>query len=377
MSRDESHLAPYAQRGSASRGRRYPEPDHPYRGCYQRDRDRIIHSAAFRRLMYKTQVLVNDYSDQPRTRLTHTLEVAQIARTIARELRVNEDLTEAIALVHDVGHPPFGHAGEAVLAELMHGHGGFEHNRFGLRLVEELEQRYPGFPGLNLTWEVRASLAYHSKQPEAPEVRAYLDPEWPQPFLEAQIVDAADSLAYDTHDLDDALTLGLIRLEDLQGVAFWRRGAERVRSRYGALEPAQLHPAVVRALIDWQVEDLLAQSRHRLTTLRIADPEQACRLPTPLIGPGPELAELKLELEAFLHARVYRHPEVLRLTAHAQDCLRTLFQGYLQDPGRLARWAEAGGRGPSRLELCDYVASLTDRAARDDLLRLSQAQGRR
>lgn len=374
MLRDESHLASYAQRSRASRGRRYPEPDHPFRGCYQRDRDRIIHSAAFRRLMYKTQVLVNDYSDQPRTRLTHTLEVAQIARTIARELEVNEDLTEAIALVHDVGHPPFGHAGEAVLAEQMRDHGGFEHNRFGLRLVEELEHRYPGFPGLNLTWEVRASLAYHSKQPAAPEVRAYLDPEGPQPFLEAQIVDAADSLAYDTHDVDDGLTLGLIRLEDLRDVAFWRRGAERVQARYGHLEPAQLHPAVVRALIDWQVEDLLAHSRQRLADLGIAAPEQACRHAMPLIAPGAELAELKLELEAFLHARVYRHPEVLRLAAQAQECLRTIFERYLREPGRLPGWSGPAGTAPGRADLCDYVASLTDRAARDDLLRLCQGE---
>ncbi len=202
--REETLLAPYAMRSASSRGRKYPEKEHPYRSLYQRDRDRIVHSAAFRRLMYKTQVLVNDYSDHHRTRMTHTLEVAQISRTLARELGVNEDLTEAIALAHDLGHPPFGHAGETALDQCMKDHGGYEHNRHGLRLVELLEHRYPGFRGLNLTYELLESMAYHSKQREAPEVRPYIS--YPQPFLEAQIVDAADSLAYDTHDLDDALT---------------------------------------------------------------------------------------------------------------------------------------------------------------------------
>ncbi|HMP01904.1 MAG TPA: deoxyguanosinetriphosphate triphosphohydrolase [Gemmatales bacterium] len=372
MSDPEAHLAPYAQRSSASRGRRHPEPTHRFRGCYQRDRDRIIHSAAFRRLMYKTQVLVHEYSDQHRTRLTHTLEVAQISRTIARQLGLNEDLTEAIALVHDVGHPPFGHAGESVLAECLRDHGGFEHNRFGLRLVEELEQRYPPFPGLNLTWEVRASLAYHSKEPNAPEVRAYLDPGCPQPFLEAQIVDAADSLAYDTHDLDDALTLGLIQLADLDGIALWQRGVERVRERYGTLAPAQLHPAAVRALIDLQVDDLLEHSQARLADLGIAAPGDACRLERPLIAPGPELERQKGELEAFLHAKVYRHPEVLRLAQAAQRRLRELFETLTARPDwvpGLADWP-----APERPRAVGaYLASRTDRAAQDDHLRLCQS----
>lgn len=370
MSAAEVHLAPYAQRSQTSRGRRYPEPEHAFRGCYQRDRDRIIHSAAFRRLMYKTQVLVNDYSDQPRTRLTHTLEVAQISRTLARQLAVNEDLTEAIALAHDLGHPPFGHAGEAVLAEFMRDHGGFEHNRFGLRLVEQLEQRYPEFPGLNLTWEVRASFAYHSKQPNAPEVREYRDPEFPQPFLEAQIVDAADSLAYNAHDLDDALTLGLIRQEELADVRLWHQGAERAKARHGErLTAAHLHPAVVRAMIDWQVEDLLASTRKRLAELRIEQTEQVCRLPNPIVAPSPEMAELIQELEAFLHGRVYRHAEVLRLASAAQECLRRLFRYYVENPAQLPPSTRSDSIYTAT---CDYLACLTDRAARDDLRRLSR-----
>src|SRR5215510_14552642 len=217
----EEQLAPYAMRTEYSKGRRHPEQEHAYRTLYPRDRDRIVHSTAFRRLMYKTQVLVNQASDHHRTRLTHTLEVAQISRTIARQLGLNEDLTEAIALLHDLGHPPFGHAGEAALNECMAGHGGFEHNRHGLRIIDVLEYRYADFPGLNLSWEVLEAMAYHSKRPDTPEVSEFLRPGFP--FLEAQVVDAADSLAYNTHDIDDALSIGLIALEDLDEVEFWQR----------------------------------------------------------------------------------------------------------------------------------------------------------
>src|SRR5438309_5812365 len=220
LDREEEVLAPYAMRTRQSRGRHHPEDPHPYRTLYQRDRDRIVHATAFRRLMYKTQVLVNQTSDHHRTRLTHTLEVAQISRTSARQLGLNEDLTEAIALAHDLGHPPFGHAGEDALQECMRAHGGFEHNRHGLRIVELLEYRYPDFPGLNLSWEVLEAQAMHSKRREAPEIQEFTATG--QPLLEAQVVDAADSLAYDTHDLDDALSLGLITPTDLEEVAFWR-----------------------------------------------------------------------------------------------------------------------------------------------------------
>src|SRR5438874_7648686 len=225
--REEQFLAPYAMRTSQSRGRRHAEDPHAYRTLYQRDRDRIVHSTAFRRLMYKTQVLVSQTNDHHRTRLTHTLEVAQISRTIARQLGLNEDLTEAIALMHDLGHPPFGHAGEEALDECMREHGGFEHNEHGLRIVQQLEYRYPDFPGLNLSWEVLEAMALHSKRRAAPEVQEFATGN--QPLLEAQVVDAADSLAYDTHDLDDALSLGLITPGDLQEVDFWRKAEEDVR----------------------------------------------------------------------------------------------------------------------------------------------------
>src|SRR5438477_10294141 len=211
---EDAMLAPYAMRTSLSRGRQYSEADHPYRTLYQRDRDRIVHATAFRRLMYKTQVLVNQASDYHRTRLTHTLEVAQISRSIARRLGLNEDLTEAIALAHDLGHPPFGHAGEAALDQCMKDHGGFEHNLHGLRIVDQLEYRYPDFPGLNLSREVRESMGLHSKSVDHPAIKEFT--QQGQPLLEAQVVDSADSFAYDTHDLDDALWAGLISLTDVQ-----------------------------------------------------------------------------------------------------------------------------------------------------------------
>src|SRR5437660_1796336 len=247
LDREDEVLAPYAMRTRESRGREYPEDDHPYRTLYQRDRDRIVHATAFRRLMYKTQVLVNQTSDHHRTRLTHTLEVAQISRTIARQLGLNEDLTESIALSHDLGHPPFGHAGEEALDQCMRDFGGFEHNRHGFRIVTQLEYRYAEFPGLNLSWEVLEAMALHSKSQDAPEMEQYRS--GGRGFLEAQVVDASDSLAYDTHDIDDALSVGLISFADLEGVEFWRRAADEVRRLHGELRPEQFQPTVVRKLI--------------------------------------------------------------------------------------------------------------------------------
>src|SRR5260370_21737221 len=230
LDREEEVLAGYAMRTRQSRGRSYPDPPHPFRTPYQRDRDRIIHSTAFRRLMYKTQVLVSQTSDYHRTRLTDTLEVAQISRTIAGQLGLNEELTEAIALSHDLGHPPFGHAGEQALDTCMRAHGGFEHNRHGLRIVEVLEYRYPDFPGLNLSVEVLEAIAMHSKRHEAPEIAEFR--KLGQPHLDRQLDDAADSLTYDAHDVDDALSVGLIDLADLAGVGFWQLAVERVRRKY-------------------------------------------------------------------------------------------------------------------------------------------------
>src|SRR5205085_2584346 len=336
--------APYAMRTRQSRGRRHPEAEHAFRTLYQRDRDRVIHSTAFRRLMYKTQVLVTQTNDHHRTRLTHTLEVAQISRTIARQLGLNEDLTEAIALSHDLGHPPFGHAGEEALDECMRDFGDFEHNRHAFRIVTELEYRYAEFPGLNLSWEALEAMALHSKRRDAPEMEEFRA--GGQALLEAQVVDASDSLAYDTHDIDDALSLGLIDFADLESVEFWRRAAEEVRRIHGELSAEQFQPTVVRKLIGWQVTDLLEHTRQHLRQERIRTVEDVRGCAKVLVGPGPEVHRLKADLERFLHQRVYRHYRVVRMQTKGRRFLRALFDEYCrvpkQLPERYARRALAG-----------------------------------
>src|SRR5262245_39832514 len=370
LDREEEVLAPYAMHTRQSRGRRHAEEPHPFRTLYTRDRDRVVHSTAFRRLAYKTQVLVNQTSDHHRTRLTHTLEVAQIGRTLARQLGLNEDLTEAIALAHDLGHPPFGHAGEAALDECRQGHGGFEHNRHGLRILELLEYRYPDFPGLNLSWEVLESQAYHSKRRDAPEVRPYIGPG--QPLLEAQVVDAADSLAYDAHDVDDALSLGLITPADLAEVPFCQKALERVlaHTRPG---PEHFQPAVVRALIDWQVLDLLEHTRERLRQARVRSVADVRDAAGALAGPGPEVRRLKAELESFLHRRVYGHYRVERMSAKGRRVVRLLFEEFCRAPRQLPeRYARRAEQGEPHQAVCDYLAGMTDRYAQDEFRRLFQ-----
>ncbi len=371
LDREDEVLAPYAMHTRQSRGRRHPEPPHAFRTLYQRDRDRVVHSTAFRRLMHKTQVLVTQTNDHHRTRLTHTLEVTQIARTIARRLGLNEDLTEAIALSHDLGHPPFGHAGEKALDECMREHGGFEHNRHALRIVEVLEYRYADFPGLNLSWEVLEAMAQHSKRHEAPEVAVFLDVG--RPLLEAQVADAADSLAYNAHDIDDALSVGLITPRDLEEVALWRRVVAAVCRRYGELAPEQFQPTMIRALIDWQVGDLLEHTRQTLRCERIRVVDDVRHFPGVLVGPSPEAESLKGELEAFLHRRVYQHHRVQRMAIKGARLLRQLFAEFCRVPqllperyGRRIRDAH-----PART-VCDYLAGMTDRYALDEYLRLFQ-----
>jgi dGTPase len=371
LDREEEVLAPYAMHTRHSRGRRHPEEPHPFRTLYQRDRDRIVHSTAFRRLMYKTQVLVSQTNDHHRTRLTHTLEVAQISRTIARQLGLNEDLTEAIALAHDLGHPPFGHAGEAVLDACMKDHGGFEHNLHGLRIVEVLEYRYAGFPGLNLSWEVLEAQALHSKRRDAPEARDFVGVG--QPFLEAQVVDAADSLAYDCHDIDDALSVGLITFDDLDEVEFWRRAVELCRQCYPAIGPLQFQPAVVRQLIDWLVTDLLEQTRQRLRQHRVRSVADVRQAPELIVAPGAEVRALKTALEEFLLRRVYRHYRVLRMATKGGRLLRSLFRECCQAPELLPeRYARRALAGSVERTVCDYLAGMTDRYAQEEYLRLFQ-----
>jgi dGTPase len=371
LRREEQFLAPYAMRTSQSRGRRHAEEPHAYRTLYQRDRDRIVHSTAFRRLMYKTQVLVTQTNDHHRTRLTHTLEVAQISRTIARQLGLNEDLAEAIALGHDLGHPPFGHAGEAALDECMRDHGGFEHNRHGLRIVDLLEYRYADFPGLNLSWEVLEAQALRSKRTDASEVRELLGAG--QPLLESQVVDAADSLAYNTHDLDDALSAGLINFADLQEVEFWSRAVEQVQRRHQQIGPEQFQPTVVRALINWQVSDLLEQTREDLRRERIETVADVRSFRGSLVGPSPEMQTLKAGLEDFLHQRVYRHYRVMRMATKGGRMLRDLFEEFCRAPEQLpARYARKAQAGQLHRTVCDYLAGMTDRYAQDEYQRLFQ-----
>jgi dGTPase len=369
LDREEEVLAPYAMRTRQSRGRKHPEPAHAFRTLYQRDRDRVVHSTAFRRLMYKTQVFVNQTSDHHRTRLTHTLEVAQISRTIARQLGLNEDLTEAVALMHDLGHPPFGHAGERVLNEVMAPFGGFEHNWHGLRIVEELEYRYPDFPGLNLSWEVLEAQAMHSKARESAEVAAYLGAG--QPLLEAQVVDAADSLAYNTHDIDDALSVGLVTLDELREVPFFREAERRIRSRHGNLTSLNFQPTVIRALVDWQVTDLLDNTQANLRRRAIASVDDVRRCPEILAEPGAEVAKLKRELELFLRERVYRHYRVSRMVRKGQRMVRRMFDELIAHPEQLPRrYHDRASRWGMERSVCDYLAGMTDRYAQDEYGRL-------
>lgn len=386
---EDGWLAPYAMPSRASRGRRHPETEHPYRSLYQRDRERIVHCTAFRRMTGKTQVLVASVNDHHRTRLTHTLEVTQVARTVARRLRLNEDLTEAIALAHDIGHPPFGHAGERALDECLKPHGGFDHNLFGLRRVDELEERYPQFPGLNLSFEVREAFVQHSGKLDAPECTEFRD--GGRGILEAQVVDVVDSLAYDTHDTDDALGLGFITLEELSAVEFWSRAAERVHHHTPGLSGHPLRIAVVRELLAWQVTDLLAETARRLLEGKVRSPEEVRGASGPLVGFTPEVRKLKAGLERFLHERVYRHHRVLRMTANGKRVLQALFAEYVCSPELLpekhlrrwtgatavigpppASWVTAARNPLDCLErvVGDYLAGMTDRYAQLEYRRL-------
>ena len=368
---EEALLAPYAMRTRYSRGRKFPEPDHPFRSPYQRDRDRIVHSTAFRRLMHKTQVLVTETNDHHRTRLTHTLEVAQISRTVARQLGLNEDLTEAIALAHDVGHPPFGHAGEDALAECMKDHGGFEHNRHGLRILELLEYRYADFPGLNLSWEVRQAQAMHSKCSDAEDIVPYLQDG--QPFPEAQVVDAADRLAYNAHDVDDALSVGLITPQDLTEVPFWNEAVELAYQHHPNLAELQFQPTVVRILIDLQVSDLLSFAQQQLQSKGIGNLQDVRTAGEVIIRSGPEMEAKKSGLETFLMERVYHHTRVLRMTNKGSRIVNQLFEEFCRKPELLPdRYRHRAEQTGVIRTVCDYIAGMTDRYAQDEYLKLFQ-----
>ena len=296
-SREEREIAPYAMKSKDSRGRKYPEEEHPYRSIYQRDRDRIIHSTAFRRLEYKTQVFVNHEGDYYRTRLTHTIEVSQIARSIARALNLNEDLAEAIALAHDLGHTPFGHSGEDALKKLMEGHGGFEHNLHGLRVVDILEQKYPNFPGLNLSWELKESIVKHTSPYDHTSATTEYNAD-DRPLLEAQIVDKADSIAYDNHDLDDSLKAGIITDEDLQSVDLWRETQKKVKQKYVINNHDILIAQTIRTLINVEVTDLLENTLSRLKSEGIKTVKDVRNYPDLIVSFSPALSEQKRDFRS-------------------------------------------------------------------------------
>lgn len=345
--RESVILAPYAQFSRDSRGRKHPEDEHPYRGPYQRDRDRIVHSAAFRRLSDKTQVFTS-LSDYHRTRLTHTMEVASIARTMSRALRLNEDLTEALALVHDIGHPPYGHAGEDVLAELLDDEGGFSHNQYALTIVEELEVRSAGYLGLNLTYEVLESQTARIDK-SAPE----------KPLLEAQVVDAADSITYDAHDCDDAMKLGLVSIDELLAIPLVQQCAERALTVLRT-DPRLARKMLVRDLIDHQVSNVLQAVQAPLISSGYQSSVEARRADL-IIEPTAELVAKKGELEAFLYKRVYRHPDIVVVRKEAARQLRDLFEAYLSKPELLpARPRQRIDRVGLRRAIGDYVAGMTE-----------------
>lgn len=366
-------LAPWATCESRSPGRRHAEPPPRYRGEYHRDRDRIIHSTAFRRLVYKTQVFVNHEGDLYRTRLTHSLEVAQIARTVAGALRLNTYLTEAICLAHDLGHTPFGHAGQEALNRCMADYGGFEHNLQSLRVVDELEEKYAGFPGLNLMFETREGILKHCSARNARTLgelgRRFL--EGLEPGLEAQLANVADEIAYNNHDVDDGLRAGLLELEELRQAGLFREQHDAVLALWPGLSGRRLVHEIVRRMIGRVVEDLVVGSQGELNALSPDSPEAVRHAGRRLIRFTPEVGAAHAELKRFLRERLYRHNRVIRMTTKAQRTVSDLFDAFMQEPRLLpedhAREAErkaaAQGEAGRARAVADYIAGMTDRFA--------------
>ncbi len=362
--REAQFLAPYAVKSKTSRGRKYPEKEHDLRTPFQRDRDRIIHSTAFRRLQYKTQVFVNHEGDHYRTRLTHTLETCQIARSMARSLTLNEDLTEAIALAHDIGHGPFGHAGEWALQELMKDHGGFEHNVQCLRIVEILEESYPDFPGLNLTFETREGLKKH------PE-RFYKDRKRRFRSLEAEVVDIADAIAYNTHDLDDGLRSELITEVQIEALSLWRDALQYIQKKYPKLPTLKRKRLAIRLIVNRLVSDGVEETQRSIKKLGIRSIEDLQKTERPAVLFSEKIARQLAELKKFLNHQLYQHYRVVRMTDKGQRLLKAMFQVYLQKPTQLPPdlLAKKEKEGIHRV-ICDYVAGMTDRFASDEYNRL-------
>jgi len=354
-------LAPYAQFSGDTRGRRYKESPPLWRTQYQRDRDRVIHSRAFRRLEYKTQVFLNGSGDHLRTRLTHTIEVAAISRNIASALKLNTDLAETIALAHDLGHSPFGHKGETVLARLMKGHGGFEHNQHSLRIVEELEQKYPDFPGLNLSWEVREGLAKHYTSYDHPGKRKDFDAK--NSSLEAQIANLADEITYYSHDLDDGLDSGLLSEKDLvRKVRVFAQAARHVKREHGELPEESRRYFIIRTVIDMQIHDVVENSEALILAAEVNSADDVRRYPKALIQHSPPRRKFNMELRDYLYKNLYFNPVVHEPNMRAVKMLDKLFKYYLTHPNEIGESAQkrAGKTGLHRA-VCDYIAGMTDR----------------
>ena len=354
-------LAGYALYSRESRGRRHHEPEPRYRTAFQRDRDRIVHSAAFRLLEYKTQVFVNDAGDYFRTRLTHTLEVAQIGRTLARALGVNEDLVEAVCLAHDLGHPPFGHAGEGILNQLMADFGGFNHNHQSYRVVTKLEKRYPDWNGLNLTFETLEGIARHETEYDISALSGIAEDA--NAGMEAQIANIADELAYNAHDLDDGLQAGLIRIEQLEGLEIWRQVRERINWNGSYLDEITRHH-IVRELVGLQVDDVLNETAKHLRQLKPRSARDIQRHPQSVVMHSRGQQRLNSELKEFLFQNMYRHFRVVRMQARAEHFVEALFASYIKEPGQLPEEYRARlNRETAGRVVADYIASLTDRSA--------------
>ncbi len=371
IQREEETLAPYAQKSGQSRGRIHEEPKHPFRTEYQRDTARIIHSRAFRRLEGKTQVFLSGTGDHLRTRLTHTMEVASISRSIARALGLNEDLAEAIALAHDLGHPPFGHGGETALNQRMAEHGGFDHNEQSLRVLERIEKKYPQFDGLNLTFELLEGLQKHRKVRVPPPNDPVLPVGYPNPSLEGQIANLADEIAYYSHDLDDGLDFFLIQPDQLQEIGIWRETLADVKLRYPDLEGRELYSYVIRCMIDREVEDVIHTSARLIEESGIRSADEARCYPRPLIAYSEEMRQANAELRRFLYRNLYRHPDVSEINQRVCEMLMRVFDAYLERPtllGKLAsRRIETDGL---HRVVCDYLAGMTDRFLIEEFGRL-------
>jgi len=366
---EAQQLAPYAILSKNSKGRKYPEEEADLRPRFQRDRERVIHTTAFRRLEYKTQVFINHEGDYYRTRLTHTLEVAQIGRSVARSLGANEDLVETICLAHDLGHPPFGHSGETALSKMMSDHGGFNHNSHSLRIVSVLENRYPDFPGLNLSWEVLEGMVKHETDYDRSDAQDY-DPEL-RGHLEAQIANVADELAYTSHDLDDGLRSGMITPSQLDGIAIWEIVNESIgRRRTDTLDELSRHQ-LIRRLISFEISDLVQSIDRYLRKTNIKSALELQKLPYNVVGFSEDMYRRNRELKDFLFNNLYRHYRVVRMANKSEEIISRIFDTYQKNPSALPPAVQQlipeKGLGTA---ICDYIAGMTDRFAIDEYQRL-------